>query len=165
MVDLLIELIPMISTTLLKQELVLNSTTNAPHEYAYQFELFALLQWTLTHPAFNDCTARVIPEAKDAVRTRQRIDIVVINHGVYVIELGANMSPQQYQEHLERTCTYMKNLARRYSTKPVFGIVINFTTDETQKEHFPSSTIPNLSCMNVHVDLQTSDVYTIARAW
>jgi len=95
MVELLKLLVPRISTTLLRQPLVQNVSTSAPHEYSYQFELCALLKWAFTKPLY-DKDIRVIPEAKELDANRGRIDIVVFNHGVYAIELGANMNKAKY---------------------------------------------------------------------
>lgn len=96
MVELLKLLVPRISTTLLRQPLVRNVSTSAPHEYSYQFELCALLNWAFTKPLY-DTDIRVIPEAKELDANRGRIDIVVFNHGVYAIELGANMDKAKYE--------------------------------------------------------------------
>ena len=79
MVALLKILIPCISTKLLKHELVQNKTTSAPHEYAYQAELYALLSWAFTHDIGGD-NPRVIPEAKELVGGRRCIDLVAYNH-------------------------------------------------------------------------------------
>ena len=99
--DLLKLLIPRISTKLLAQELARNKVSNAPHEYAYQFELFSLLSWAFTRTVV-DRNPQVIPEAKE-LGGRGRIDLVAINHGVYAIEIGANMHARAYDEHYERT--------------------------------------------------------------
>jgi hypothetical protein len=147
LVALLKLLIPRISMTLLKFDIVKNKTTEAPHEYAYQFELFSLLQWALRQPHLRAVDHRVVPEAKDYEHSNQRADIVIVNHGRYVIEIGAHMSPKNYDEHYERTINYVNTLdAWR-------GVVINFSTDATHSGYFPRCRSSLVSCLNVHVDI------------
>lgn len=144
-------LIPRISTKLLREEIVKNKTTEAPHEYAYQFELFALLQWALRQPHLRAVDHRVIPEAKDYRLSNQRADIVVVNHGRYVIEIGAHMSKKIYDEHYGRTITYVNNL------KACCGVVINFSTETIHSQYFPLDRDDSVTCLNVHVDLDANE--------
>lgn len=173
MVELIKLLVPRISTTLLRQPLVRNVSTNAPHEYSYQFELCALLNWAFTKPLY-DTDIRVIPEAKELDANRGRIDIVVFNHGVYAIELGANMDkakyecgllyalllnvPLRYDEHYVRTCHYVEFLRKMYPEKVhATGYVVNFTTKKEQCDYFPERTNASISLLNVYVCLDDPD--------
>ena len=162
LVELLKLLIPRVSTTLLAHELVKNKTTGAPHEYAYQCELFVLLSWAFTRDIGGD-NARVIPEAKELGSGRRRIDLVAYNHSVYTIELGANMDQHRHDEHYQRTCGYVEFLRQAYPDKHVSAVLINFTTDEKQCAYFPSNTRNDISLLNVHVwlDDPAKNVYYV----
>ena len=161
MAELLKLLIPRISTTLLKQDLARNKTSNAPHEYAYQCELYSLLSWAFTRPVI-DRNPQVIPEAKE-LGGRSRIDLVAINHGVYAIEIGANMDQRKHDEHYERICRYMEFLGKAYPHLRVFGVLLNFTTNEHQCDYFPRNERADISLLNVHVwlDDPAKNVYYI----
>jgi hypothetical protein len=151
MVLLLKRLIPRISMKLLREEIVKSKTTEAPHEYAHQFELFALLQWALRQPHLRAVDHRVIPEAKDYQQSSQRAGIVVVNRGRHVIKIGANMPERIYDECYSRTITYVNDL------KACCGVVINFSTEATHSTYFPPVRDAPVTCLNVHVDLDANE--------
>lgn len=150
MVALLKTLIPCISTKVLKQRLAWDNTTSAPHEYAYQAELLALLSWAFTRD-IGGHHPRVIPEAKVLASGLRCIDLVAYNHGVYLIELGANMDQHKHTELYARTCSYVQFMHQAYPGKHVSAVLIHFTTDEKQCVVFPSNTRSDVSLLNVRV--------------
>jgi len=80
------------------------------------------------------------------------MDIVVINHGIYVIELGANMDSAKADEHYHSLCQYVQNLSVSHN-KDTYGVLINFSTDRAQCDYFPTNKLDNIWLLNVHVHL------------
>ena len=140
---LVVKALPFISFSALNSDFTRNKATNAPSEYAYQFELYFVIRTMLqSHEQYYS----VFPEVKELGTGDKQLDILIANENRYALELGANMPMSKLMEHIERAKVYSSAL-NTHST-----VVINFSTNKNHLNQFPK--LPDgVSILNVYIDL------------
>lgn len=61
------------------------------------------------------------------------------------------MSTSSYNEHYECTCSYVDFLKAVHPDKKVSGVLLHFTTDRQQCDHFAQNERPDIALLNVHM--------------
>lgn len=140
-----------ISLSVLKDKLVYNSASRAPSEAFYHFELYCILHWLLRDLSTG---LHILPEVGVTIscgKKRKYLDILISNGDKYAIEIAANNTKADLDEHVHRTHTvYVK----QFGTKA--AVVVNFTTCEDHVKNF--SDADDLPVINFLVDVLGNSV-------
>ncbi|KAL9654594.1 hypothetical protein ABK040_006657 [Willaertia magna] len=155
-IEVVKNLIPYMSVTCIKSKLA-QLSTGFPSEYVHHFQLYTQLV-TFFKYATTKHTYSVIPEGKSMENRKLRCDIVISNGHKAVIEIAANCSLTELQDHADRCRIYRK--IHQAEESFVIHFIDYYKDLQEAKKRVNKVILPkNVKLYNVLIDLEQYEFY------